>query len=128
MTTQPPLNIREACIEESTFLNVNLNRAYFENVSLIGTKIMNANLSDLEIAGAQLGGAYFHRIGMPPADHPDYDSVAKQQPLRFDDCDLSGSTLTYCNLEGVEVTNCSLRGMKINGILVEELFALYSKP
>ena len=27
-------------------------------------KIINANLSDLEIEGAQLGGAYIHNIGM----------------------------------------------------------------
>jgi hypothetical protein len=39
MTTQPPLDIREACIEESKFLKVNLNRPYFEDVSLTGAKI-----------------------------------------------------------------------------------------
>ena len=125
---QPSLNIREACIEDSTFLTVNLDRAYFDDVSLTGATIRNANLSDLEINGAQLGGAYFHRIGLPPEGHPQYDSSAKQRPLRFDDCDLSGSTVTNCNLEGVELTNCLLRGMKINGILVEELLAFYGKP
>ncbi|WP_158600373.1 pentapeptide repeat-containing protein [Fibrisoma montanum] len=124
---QPPLNIREVCIEESTFLSVNLNRAYFEDVSLIGATLRNANLSDLEIEGAQLGGAYFHQIGMPPKDHPHYDPLAKQQPLRFDDCELSGSTFVNCNLEGVELTNCLLKGMRINGILVEELLALYGQ-
>src|SRR4051812_49317903 len=104
MTTPSPqpLDIREACIEESKFLKVNLNRSRFEDVSLAGAKFSNANLSHLEIEGAQLGGAYFHQIGMPPQGHPNYDPLAKQQPLRFSDCDLSNSTVTNCNLTGVE--------------------------
>ena len=129
MTTpsQQPLHISEACIEESTFLTVNLNRSRFENVSLAGATVKNANLSQIQIEGAQLGGAYFHQIGMPPQGHPDYNPVAKQQPLRFGDCDLSNSTMANCNLTGVELTNCVLTGMTINGILVEELLAIYEK-
>ncbi len=99
------------------------------------TKITNANLSDLEIEGAQLGGAFIHNIGMPPKGHPLYDAAAKQRPPRFEDCYLAGTSITNCNLSGVVINDCNLSGvviddcnvtgMKINGILMEDLLQVY---
>ncbi|HTD39170.1 MAG TPA: pentapeptide repeat-containing protein [Mucilaginibacter sp.] len=98
-----------------------LDNSDFFDVAMTNVKIANANLSDLEIEGAQLGGAFIHNIGMPPKDHPMYDPEARQRPLRFEDCDLHGSTFNNCNLSGVELTDCNIKGMKINGILIESL-------
>ncbi|MGN6639328.1 MAG: pentapeptide repeat-containing protein [Mucilaginibacter sp.] len=97
--------------------NVMLNDSYFNNIAMTNTRIINANLSNLEIEGAQLGGAFIHNIGMPPKDHPMYDPKARQRPLRFEDCDLNGSTLTNCDLSGVAITQSNLTGMTINGIV-----------
>jgi uncharacterized protein YjbI with pentapeptide repeats len=94
-------------------------------VCITGLKIEDANLSDLEIKYAQLGGAYIHDIGMPPEGHPAYDPNAKQRPLKFENCDLQGSTITDCNLSGVNISNCNLGGMKINGIDVDDLLKAY---
>jgi uncharacterized protein YjbI with pentapeptide repeats len=107
--------------------NAMLNNSDFFDVAMINVKIVNANLSDLEIEGAQLGGAYIHNIGMPPKDHPMYDPEARQRPLRFEDCDLHGSTFTNCDLGGVELTDCNIRGMKIDGIAVDDLLSTYAK-
>jgi uncharacterized protein YjbI with pentapeptide repeats len=104
-----------------------LNNSQFDDVAMTNVKIANANLSDLEIEGAQLGGAFIHNIGMPPKDHPMYDPEARQRPLRFEDCDLNNSTLTNCNLSGVIVNDCNIQGMKINGIAVEELLVSYER-
>jgi uncharacterized protein YjbI with pentapeptide repeats len=104
-----------------------LNNSQFDDVAMTNVKIANANLSDLEIEGAQLGGAFSHNVGMPPKDHPMYDPDARQRPLRFEDCDLNNSTLTNCNLSGVTVSDCNIQGMKINGIAVEELLANYER-
>ena len=98
-----------------------LNNSDFFDVAMANVKIVNANLSDLEIEGAQLGGAYIHNIGMPPKDHPMYDPNARQRPLRFDDCDLNNSTFTNCDLSCVELPNCNIKGLKINGIDIEDL-------
>jgi uncharacterized protein YjbI with pentapeptide repeats len=98
-----------------------IDNSYFGDVSARHVKITNANLSDLEIEGAQLGGAYIHNIGMPPKGHPMYDASAKQRPLRFENCNLAGSTITDCNLEGIIISDCNLTGMMINGIPVEEM-------
>ena len=95
-------------------------------MAMANVRIVNANLSDLEIEGAQLGGAYIHNIGMPPRDHPLYDPEARQRPLHFEDCDLHGSTITNCDLSGVELTDCNIKGLKINGILIEELINQYT--
>lgn len=119
------LNVSESCIENSTFVKVMLDRTLFDDVSFANIKITNANMSDLEIDGAQLGGAYIHNVGMPPKGHPHYKPDVNQRPLKFEDCELSGSTITNCNLTGVEITDCNLSGMKINGIAVDELLKKY---
>ncbi len=110
------LNVKQAMLDGSVFNDIS-----FKNV-----KISDANMSDLEIEGAQLGGAYIHNIGMPPKGHPMYNPDAQQRPLRFEDCDLTGSTITDCNLSGVKIEDCNIKGMKINGILVEDLIKTYA--
>ncbi|MBS1525585.1 MAG: pentapeptide repeat-containing protein [Bacteroidetes bacterium] len=107
--------------------NAMLNGSYFNDVAMAHVKIVNANLSDLEVEGAQIGGAYIHNIGGPPPGHPMYDPNFKQRPVRFDNCDLNNSTFTNCNLSGVSITQSNLSGMKINGIDVEELLKAYTK-
>jgi len=98
-----------------------MEKCLFEDVTLAGTKIMNANLSDLEIEGAQLGGAYIHNIGMPPKGHPMYDPQAKMRPLKMEDCNLEGSVIVNCNLSNVEISDCNIQGLKINGVDIEQL-------
>lgn len=107
--------------------NAMLNNSDFFDVAMANVKIVNANLSDLEIEGAQLGGAYIHNIGMPPKDHPMYDPEARQRPLRFEDCDLHGSTFVNCDLSGVELADCNIKGMKINGIAIDDLLRTQTK-
>ena len=114
-----------ACLDGSAFVMVKMSDASFNDVDLRNLKITNANLSDLEIEGAQLGGAYIHNIGMPPEGHPAYAPAVKQRPLRFEDCELSHSTFSNCNLQGVAITDCNIAGMTINGILVEDLLKKY---
>ena len=107
--------------------NAMLNNSDFFDVAMANVKNVNANLSDLEIEGAQLGGAYIHNIGMPPKDHPMYDPEARQRPLRFEDCDLHGSTFVNCDLSGVELADCNIKGMKINGIAIDDLLRTQTK-
>ena len=104
-----------------------LSNSSFHDVAMLNVKIVDANLSDLEIEGAQLGGAYIHNIGMPPKGHPMYNPEAKQRPLHFEDCDLNNSTIVNCNLTGVAISDCNLYGMTINGILVEDLLKSHRK-
>ena len=98
-------------------------------------KIENANLTDLEIFGARLGGAYIHNVGGPPKGHPNYDPDFKQGQLKFEDCNLTATTfndcnltalhINDCNLTDLEITHCNLTGMKIHGILVADLLNAY---
>src|ERR1700744_3351039 len=83
-----------------------VNGSQFKDVAMMNIKITDANLSNLEIEGAQLGGAYIHNIGMPPKGHPLDDEKTRQRPLRFEDWDLQNSTITNCDLSGVVVTDC----------------------
>lgn len=107
--------------------NAMLNNSIFFDVAMANIKIMNANLSNLEIQGAQLGGAYIHNIGMPPKDHPMYDPDARQRPLRFEDCDLHESAFINCDLNGVKLTDCNIKGLRINGVVIDDLISEYLK-
>jgi uncharacterized protein YjbI with pentapeptide repeats len=113
--TKKVIRVKRAMIDDSCF----------EDVSAKNVKITDANLSDLEIEGAQMGGAFIHNIGMPPKGHPFYDPEARQRPLRFDNCDLQGSTINNCNLADASISDCEIKGMKINGILLEDLLKAY---
>ncbi|MBB5394695.1 pentapeptide repeat-containing protein [Mucilaginibacter sp. AK015] len=127
INTAKQLNVREAMLENSTIKTACLNGLQMNDVSATNMKIFDANLSDLEICYAQLGGAYIHSIGLPPEGHPNYDANARQRPLKFDDCYLAGSTVTNCDLSGVAISDCNLTGTTINGILVEDLLKAYHK-
>jgi hypothetical protein len=102
-----------------------LRQTRLHNINLISGKISDANLSDLEINGAQLGGAYIHNIGMPPKGHPGYVEGAAQRPLRFENCNLQGSSFHDCDLSGVAIEHCRVQGMTIDGISVEALLDAY---
>lgn len=125
--TKKKLEVVNAAIADSHFENVCLDGSGFNNISMMQTRISDANLSDLEIDGAQLGGAFIHNIGMPPEGHPYYDPAAKQRPLRFEHCDLQNSRIANCDLRGVELMDCKMEGMKINGIAVDDLLLAYQK-
>jgi len=105
------LRVKQAMLDNSTF----------QDISAKNVKITDANLSDLEIEGAQIGGAFIHNIGMPPKGHPMYQPAARQRPVRFENCDLSNSTVTNCNLENLVIDDCNVKGLKINGVLLDDL-------
>ncbi|MFA6083133.1 pentapeptide repeat-containing protein [Mucilaginibacter sp.] len=117
----------ESMLEDSKFTMVCLNRTQMKDIAATNVKISDANLSNLEIEGAQLGGAYIHNIGMPPEGHPFYDPNARQRPLKFENCDLNGSEIINCDLSNVTLSNCNTAGMTINGILVDDLLKAYNK-
>ena len=119
------LTVKQSCIDGSVFNNVKLSKTTFFDVAMDNVKIENANLSDLEIKDAQLGGAYIHNIGMPPKGHPMYEPNVKMRPLKLEDCMLDGSEITNCSLASVRISDCNMAEMTINGVLVEDLLANY---
>ncbi|OAB47155.1 pentapeptide repeat-containing protein [Paenibacillus antarcticus] len=127
VNTNRQLDVRNTNLTGSRFECACLENMHLQDISLAGTKIKDANLSDLEIDGAQLGGAYIHNIGMPPEGHPMYDPTVKQRPLRFENCNLENSQILDCNLSGIDIHDCKLDSMRINGILVVDLLKVYEK-
>jgi uncharacterized protein YjbI with pentapeptide repeats len=119
------LEVTNSTFSHSTFENCRAEGVTFRNVAMLRLSFENANLSDMEIKGAQLGGALFRHIGMPPPDHPGHKEGAEQRPLRFEECDLHGTTITRSDLSGVTITGCKMREMTIDGISVEDLLAAY---
>jgi len=123
--TRKILNVKWSNLNGSKFREFCMDNSTIVDVSAKNVKISDANLSDLEIEGAQLGGAYIHNIGMPPEGHPAYDPAVKQRPIKFENCDLNSSVIMDCNLSGAAISDCNLSGMTIDGILVEDLLKRY---
>jgi uncharacterized protein YjbI with pentapeptide repeats len=121
------LDVSEAVVDGSRFVKAMLKDCLFQDVMMAGTRITDANLSDLEIEGAQLGGAYIHNIGMPPEGHPLYDPQAKMRPLKMEDCYLVNSVVVNCDLSGVEIRDCNIKGLTIDGVDVSRLLEEYRK-
>jgi uncharacterized protein YjbI with pentapeptide repeats len=105
----------------SRFEDVCLGDAEFDNVSLARAKLHNIDLSDITVTAAQIGGASFKHVGLPPG------SPGKQRPLRFEEADLNGSTLLNCDLSGVKIEKCNIQGMTIDGVSVADLLAAYKQ-
>jgi uncharacterized protein YjbI with pentapeptide repeats len=123
--TKKKLVMEDVCMDGSTFTNVSGKALLWDDVNLTGTKIKNANLSDLEIKGAQLGGAHFQHIGLPSIGHTHHNPDIKHRPMRFENCDMNNSFIIGCDLSGVEIKDCTLEGMKINGIEVIKLLKAF---
>ncbi|SDE32750.1 Uncharacterized protein YjbI, contains pentapeptide repeats [Mucilaginibacter pineti] len=124
---QRPLRFEDCNLQGTTITNCNLSNVAITNVNIQDLKIHDADLTGLEISNARLGGAYIHNIGMPPKGHPAYKEGAQQRPLRFEDCNLQGTTITDCNLSNVAITDSNTTGMTINGILLADLLSAYNK-
>ncbi|NBB80953.1 MAG: pentapeptide repeat-containing protein [Verrucomicrobia bacterium] len=103
----------------SRFQDVCLGDAEFDNVSLVRAKFHNINFSDITVTAAQIGGATFKHIGLPPG------AEGQQRPLRFEEADLPGTSFAKCDLSGVEMEDCKTDGMKIDGILVADMIAAF---
>jgi uncharacterized protein YjbI with pentapeptide repeats len=119
------LEVTNSNISHSKFENCRAEGVTFRNVGMPRLSFEDADLSDLQIRGAQLGGALFRHIGLPPPDHPTHVAGARQRPMRFEECDLNGSTIKDSDLTGVAITGCKMQGMTIDGIRVSELLAAY---
>lgn len=104
------INAKYACFDYSKFVATGAEHMTFDDVSLVGTKITNANLSKLEINGAQMGGAYIHNIGIPKEGDPHYNPETTGQPVRFENCELRGSQISNCDLSNVDIQDCELMG------------------
>ncbi|MCQ6557419.1 pentapeptide repeat-containing protein [Paenibacillus mendelii] len=121
------IEAKHACLDYSKIEASGAEHMHWEDVSLVGTKIMNANMSHFEVDGAQMGGAYIHNIGIPKEGDLHYNPDIAKLPVRFEHCDFHGAQFTKCDLSNVELMDCEVKGMKINGILVEDLLKLISE-
>jgi hypothetical protein len=86
----------EAAFDYSRLINSGTQYMYFENVALKGMKIVNANLSLLEIDGAQMGGAYIHNSGVPKSGEPHFHPDTAGQTVRFEKCNFTRGRITDC--------------------------------
>jgi uncharacterized protein YjbI with pentapeptide repeats len=118
-------------IAESVFTDVNLKGAKFDdvnmtgvtfnNICMAGVKFHDINLSDIEVSAAQIGGARFRHIGLPPKQ------PGKQRPVTFTEMDLNGSTFKMVDLSNVTMESCTVDGMTIDGIPVAEMMAAWKR-
>src|SRR5262245_44568424 len=95
----------------SVFHDVNLSGAAFENVNLSKTKIDGIHRSELDLSAAQIGGARFKHIGLPPNKE---GKLERQRPVTFEEATLCDSTFRKVDLSNVKIIDCDVRGMTID--------------
>ena len=118
------LNIADTVVEGSEFNNVGMAKSQFTNINMSGVAFEDINFSDISVKFAQMGGARFCCIGLPPEAR---ERGEKQRPVWFEHFDLNDSTFKDGNLANVEIINCTLDGMKIDGALVTDMIAAYKR-
>jgi uncharacterized protein YjbI with pentapeptide repeats len=107
-----------ADIAGSEFHHTNLRGANFDDVNLSGASFHNINFSEIKVSAAQMGGATFKHIGLPP----DKDGrQGRQRPVTFEEATLSDSTFRKVDLSNVRIIDCNIAGMTIDGVLVSDL-------
>ena len=111
-----------ADISGSRFHDVNLSNSEFNDVNMSNVTFHNINLSDISVSAAQIGGAKFKHIGLPPDKNGKQD---KQRPVQFEEMMLNDSTFKKVDLSNVEIIDCNIEGMKIDGISVQGMLDAY---
>jgi uncharacterized protein YjbI with pentapeptide repeats len=113
-----------ANIAGSRFHDVNMAETEFDNVNMSKARFVNINLSDVTITAAQIGGARFKHIGLPP----DKDGKQeRQRPVTFEEMMLCDSIFRKVDLSNVRIIDCDITGMTIDGVLATDLVAAYNK-
>lgn len=102
--------------------NANLAGSRFHDVNLGGATQHNIDLSDIRIAAANLGGAFFKHIG--PMPRPD-GTQEQQRTVTFEEAMLCDSVFRRVDLSGVRIEDCNLEGITIDGVPVADIIAAY---
>jgi uncharacterized protein YjbI with pentapeptide repeats len=102
--------------------HANLAGSTFTDVNLSKVRMHDINLSDLDLSAAQIGGAKFKHIGLPPSKEGKQE---RQRPVLFEEATLCDSTFRKVDLSNVKIIDCDVHGMTIDGILVTDLLTAY---
>ncbi|WP_066050634.1 pentapeptide repeat-containing protein [Robertmurraya korlensis] len=125
------LVIDNVSLANTSINNANMSKMEINDVNMGKSKITNANLSDIEIQHANLShavinhvhlyGTEFVDVVLPTENDPNVSPENQYKPIRFNNCNLTGTQMKNCNLANMEIDDCDISGLKINGILIEEL-------
>ncbi len=107
-------------ISGSTFENIDMSSTRYTGVNMTGVSLNEIDLSHIIVTNARMGGVRFQRIIRKTRD-------GKEKSLKFDDCEMTGSTMSECNLKDVKLVDCDVTGMKINGIPLQDMLDAYDK-
>lgn len=101
-----------AQLQDEHYARADMSRIHLDGVNLTGARIhavmvdvriIDSNLSGIDIDDANLSGARLHNIN------------------------LSGAVLDNVNLSGASISNANLSGMTINGVKVTDLLAAWER-
>lgn len=115
----------QVSLAKGTFSNSNLAQTDFTNCNLSHAKFRNINLKQSLFADLNLSRSKFRLVTLNGVRFMDTDLINGNEPISFERCDLSRTTMTGSNLSNVQIQDCELTGMTIDGIPVEKLLAAY---
>jgi uncharacterized protein YjbI with pentapeptide repeats len=109
--TKQRLEATDTNMSESTFTNVSLAGATFNDVNLSNATFRNVKLAGATINEVDLSNATFHNVKLAGAV--------------IHDVNLSGVQIHQADLRGASIRESLTDAMTIDGIAVADLFAAY---
>ena len=113
------ITVINADISGSNFDNVRATDFTMNNINLAGMNISDANMTEVNIDGAQWGGGRFRYIGYGNKSQPEVEF--NKEPVQFTCCNLEQGLFSECNFTNVKLDNCNISGLVINGVDIEAI-------
>jgi uncharacterized protein YjbI with pentapeptide repeats len=105
--------VTQSSLSGSTFHDVNLGGAAFENVNLARATFSDVNLTGVSFDNVTFLGPTFSDLNLAGA--------------AFDNVNLAGVRITDADLRNAAIVDCQVEGMTIEGVSVAEMMAAYRK-
>jgi len=87
--------VKNSCLKESVFDNLNLSKSTFNNINMSGTSFSDINMKNCKYGGLTLAGTEFGCVGM--------------NGCRFENVDFGGASFKNCSFENTSFDGCDIK-------------------
>jgi len=87
--------VKNSCLKESVFDNLNLSKSTFNNINMSGTSFSDINMKNCKYGGLTLAGTEFGCVGM--------------NGCKFENVDFGGASFKNCSFENTSFDGCDIK-------------------
>jgi len=87
--------VKNSCLKESVFDNLNLSKSTFNNINMSGTSFSDINMKNCKYGGLTLAGTEFGCVGM--------------NGCKFENVDFGGASFKNCSFDNTSFDGCDIK-------------------